>query len=74
MSAETPQYLQIQAQLTGEIVQGRADAKLASERELAARFDCTRVTLREALQQLEAEGLIYRENRRGWFVTPQRIR
>ena len=27
-------------------------------------------TLRQALQQLEAEGLVYRENRRGWFVSP----
>jgi DNA-binding GntR family transcriptional regulator len=31
-------------------------------------------TLRQALQQLEAEGLVYRENRRGWFVSPRRTR
>ena len=76
MPAATPQYLQIQTQLADEIAQGLlgADAKLAGERELAVRFGCTRVTLREALQQLEAEGLIYRENRRGWYVAPPRIR
>jgi DNA-binding GntR family transcriptional regulator len=33
-------------------------------------FATTRVTLREALSLLEAEGLIYREDRRGWFIAP----
>ena len=37
-------------------------------------FDNDRVTVRQALMQLEAEGLIFRENRRGWFVSPPRIR
>jgi DNA-binding GntR family transcriptional regulator len=47
--------------------------KLPSERELRDRFQITRVTARQALTRLEAEGLIYRENRRGWFVSPPRI-
>ncbi len=51
-----------------------ADHRLPVERELAELFGCTRITLREALQQLEAEGRIYRENRRGWFVSPPRVR
>lgn len=50
------------------------DQRLPVERELAERFGCTRITLREALQQLEAEGRVYRENRRGWFASPPRIR
>nr|WP_199067129.1 UTRA domain-containing protein [Chromobacterium sp. ASV5] len=49
-------------------------AKLPSERELAALFDTTRITLKEALQSLEAEGCLYREDRRGWFVAPPRLR
>jgi len=32
------------------------------------------MTIRQALFQLEAEGLIYRLNRRGWFVSPPRLR
>lgn len=44
--------------------------KLPSERKLADSFDTTRVTLREALSLLEAEGRIYREDRRGWFISP----
>lgn len=50
-----------------------ADARLPVERELAELFGCTRITLREALQQLEADGRIYRENRRGWFVSAARV-
>ncbi|QBF27976.1 UTRA domain-containing protein [Pseudomonas tructae] len=47
--------------------------KLPAERKLSEVFDTTRITLREALVQLEARGLIYREERRGWFVAPQRL-
>lgn len=48
-------------------------AKLPSERELSDLFATTRITLKEALQALEAEGKIYREERRGWFVAPPRL-
>lgn len=47
--------------------------RLPAERVLSAQFTTTRITLREALGQLEAKGLIYREERRGWFVSPPRI-
>lgn len=50
-----------------------AGDKLPSERELSEQLKTSRVTAREALKQLEAEGCIYRANRRGWFVTPKRI-
>lgn len=48
--------------------------RLPSEREMIERFATTRVTLRDTLLQLEAQGCIYRENRRGWFVSPPRLR
>lgn len=47
--------------------------KLPSERELADLFFTTRITLKDALLALEAEGRIYREDRRGWFVAPPRL-
>ncbi|WP_369789157.1 UTRA domain-containing protein [Rouxiella sp. WC2420] len=50
-----------------------AEGRLPSERTLSEQFSTTRITLREALSQLEAQGLIYREVRRGWFISPPRI-
>lgn len=47
--------------------------RLPAERVLSEQFATTRITLREALGQLEAQGIIYREVRRGWFVSPPRI-
>ncbi|MCQ4256930.1 UTRA domain-containing protein [Stutzerimonas stutzeri] len=47
--------------------------QLPSERKLSELFDTTRITLREALGQLESLGMIYREDRRGWFVSPPRL-
>lgn len=48
-------------------------SKLPAERRLSEVFATTRITLREALLQLEAQGLIYREERRGWFISPPRL-
>ncbi len=49
-------------------------ARLPAERALAKEFSITRVTVRHALIRMEAEGLIFREVRRGWFVSPARVR
>ncbi|MBW5802168.1 UTRA domain-containing protein [Halomonas elongata] len=52
----------------------RPGDRLPSERQLLEYLNTTRITLREALSQLEAEGRIYRESRRGWFLSPPRLR
>ncbi|CUU25463.1 UTRA domain-containing protein [Duffyella gerundensis] len=54
----------------GEFHQGD---RLPAERELSEHYRTTRITLREALGQLEQQGKIYRELRRGWFVAPPRL-
>jgi len=46
-------------------------AKFPAERKLAESFNTSRVTLREALSLLESDGKIFREDRRGWFVSPK---
>ncbi|WP_349251601.1 GntR family transcriptional regulator [Pseudoalteromonas sp. NEC-BIFX-2020_015] len=49
-------------------------SKLPSERALQEHFNSTRITVREALIRLEAEGLIYSQKRKGWFVTPPKLK
>ncbi|PSJ44437.1 MULTISPECIES: UTRA domain-containing protein [Zobellella] len=70
-----PHYQQISDSIEAQIRSGAllANTKLPSERQLSDAFATTRVTLREALSRLEGKGLIYRANRRGWYITPGRI-
>ncbi|MDN3616557.1 phosphonate utilization transcriptional regulator PhnR [Vibrio gallaecicus] len=70
------QYVKIKDVIVEQIESGMLSSrqKLPAERKLAESFDTTRVTLREALSLLEAEGKIYREDRRGWFISPSPLR
>jgi len=70
------QYVKIKDAILEQIEAGMLSPrqKLPSERKLAESFDTTRITLREALSLLEAEGRVYREDRRGWFISPQPLR
>ncbi|MFV0576552.1 MAG: UTRA domain-containing protein [Vibrio sp.] len=70
------QYIQIKDAIVEQIESGLfpPKQKLPSERLLADSFQTTRITLREALSLLELEGRIYREDRRGWFISPQPFR
>lgn len=74
-ATKLPQFIVVRNYLEQLIAAKRmkANAKLPSERILAEDLNTTRRTLREALTQLEAVGTIYRQDRRGWFVTPPRI-
>jgi DNA-binding GntR family transcriptional regulator len=73
--SDLPVYIQVRDQLWLWISEHRlgGQERLPAERELASRFNTTRVTVRQALGQLEAEGKIFRSNRRGWYVTPERL-
>ncbi|USD63412.1 phosphonate utilization transcriptional regulator PhnR [Vibrio sp. SCSIO 43140] len=70
------QYVKIKDAIVEQVESGMLAPrqKLPAERKLAESFDTTRVTLREALSLLEAEGRIYREDRRGWFISPEPLR
>lgn len=70
-----PLYMRVRDQLATQIEEGALtpNTRLPSERILADEHGTTRVTTRLALAQLEAEGRIYRSNRRGWFVSPPRL-
>lgn len=73
--AATTQLSRIKNSLRKQIVAGVMveGQKLPSERELSELFSTTRITIKDALISLETEGLIYREERRGWYVSPERI-
>ncbi|RTZ18079.1 phosphonate utilization transcriptional regulator PhnR [Vibrio aquaticus] len=70
------QYVKIKDSIIEQVESGMLSPrqKLPAERKLAESFDTTRVTLREALSLLEAEGSIYREDRRGWFISPEPLK
>ncbi|MAO27526.1 GntR family transcriptional regulator [Roseovarius sp.] len=74
-TAETPIFRQIVDHLRDRVLNGElaAHAPLPSERSLAESFDVSRMTARRALEALDAEGLSYREDRKGRFVSPKRI-
>ncbi len=71
-----PYYVRVRDHFAAMIEAGTLapGTKLPPERALAEEFSITRVTVRQALTRMEAEGLIFREERRGWFVSPPRVR
>jgi len=67
-----PQSRRVYDTLRQEILSGvhASGTRLPSQVQLAARFDVAPLTLRQALAELEQEGLISREQGRGTFVRP----
>ena len=70
-----PIYRQIQSQLKRLILDGQLNPHdmLPSENELAQRYQVSVMTVRQAMNELVGEGLIYRERGRGTFVARQPI-
>ncbi len=71
----TPLYTQIKDHLQIQIQQGAypPGARLPSERELALEFGVSRITARQALQELIQDGLTYSRVGKGTFVCPPKI-
>ena len=61
---------QVAAELERQILDGEltAGAKLASERDLAEQYGVSRPSIRDAIKQLEAKGLVNRKQGGGTFV------
>lgn len=66
-------YQKIRQYIFALIEQQPTMKKLPSERDLQEQFKSTRITVREALMHLEIEGIVYRLNRKGWFLCPPRL-
>ena len=73
--ADGLQYLELRNALAARIAAGalKPGDRLPSERGLQTTSGAARGTIREGLAQLEAEGLIYRKDRSGWYVSPPPI-
>ena len=71
-----PYYIQVQNKLTESINQGqwRPGDKLPGEHQLCEMFNVSRTVIRQALDQLEQEKIIYREKGRGTFVAQPTIK
>lgn len=72
-----PLYVQIADQLLDDVRSaetGTSKKPLPSESELSERYKVSRVTIRQALSELESKGVIYREKGRGSFITQSRIK
>jgi GntR family transcriptional regulator len=68
---QQPLYVQIKELLRGRILDGsyQPHQQLPSEAEMIAAFDVSRITVRQALGDLENEGLIFKLHGKGTFVS-----
>ncbi len=71
----TPIYRQVGKQIALRIQRGNysADEQLPSERDLSEAYGISRMTARNVYVALQGDGLVYRHNRRGWFVSPPKL-
>ena len=75
-SGASPVYRQVAELLQRDMQPSRSQSQrtaLPSENELAAEFKVSRVTVRQALDELHRKGLIYREKGRGSYARSQHI-
>lgn len=70
-----PLYHQLKLALREEIERGvyKPGDRLPSELELIRQYGISRITVRQALNELEAEGLIVRRHGKGTYVAERRI-
>ncbi|WP_326975196.1 GntR family transcriptional regulator [Caproicibacter sp. BJN0012] len=71
----TPLYLQLADELRGQIEEGilKENEKILTEKELSAKYDVSRITVRKALEILSDEDLLTRKQGMGTFVTGKKL-
>lgn len=71
-SGPEPAYRQVRNLIADQIGSGEIQhgSRLPAERLLAAQLDVSRVTLRRALTELAADGLLTASHGRGWYAVP----
>lgn len=68
-----PIYLQIKEQLLEEIQNKQANDPIESERILSDRLGASRMTVRKSIEELVEEGILYREKKKGTFVSDRSL-
>lgn len=69
----TPIYRKIKELILQEIEDKPANSPIDSEREMAVRFDASRMTVRNAVNELVEEGFLYRDKNKGTFVADRKF-
>lgn len=71
---DTPhRYEEIAAYLRDLAERSAPEARMPSDAELCERFDVSRMTARQAVQELVNDGIVYRKRGHGTFRSPRRI-
>lgn len=74
-SSRIPLYAQLMDILIDEMRKNfDENEKLMSEREICEFYNVSRTTVRQALDQLEREGFIYKQHGKGTFVSPRKMK
>ncbi|PLR85343.1 phosphonate metabolism transcriptional regulator PhnF [Bacillus canaveralius] len=70
-----PIYHQLEEHLKSKIESGaiKADEAIPSEREYAERYQISRMTVRQALNNLVSDGYLYRQKGKGTFVNKKKV-
>ena len=67
-----PLHIQLKDLIKAEIVEGKYEEKIPSERELMERFSVSRSTVREAVNHLVRDGVLKKIHGKGTFITKNR--
>jgi GntR family transcriptional regulator len=75
-SEGVPKYVQLTKILKEKISTGeyQADKPIPTEAELCALYQVSRITVRQAINTLVQEKLLYREQGRGTYILPQKLK
>lgn len=65
--------MQIKEKIQEEIQNEEANAPIESERILSERLGASRMTVRKAIEELVEEGVLYREDKKGTFVSDRSL-
>lgn len=73
--ADVPLYVQLKNRIREQIRSGelKPQQALPGERQLVESYGLSRTTVRQALNELVAEGLLYRRHGKGTFVAPPKL-